>query len=243
MKNIAAIVLAAGKGTRMKSALPKVLHPILGRPMIYYTACLLNKLKIDGFFVVGAGKEKVKQALGEFNIRFITQKEQLGTGHAVKIALPKITGYNNVLILHGDSSAFFQPQTIASLISSHKKQKATMSILTIQKESCDGSGMIFRNEKSQVVKNLETKGKTYYNCEVNVGVFCVDFFWLKQNILSLPKHQDSSEYYFPDMIEIASCQKKKVIAVALNNAWEKTHINTPEQLKYANQLAKKYLKI
>ena len=242
--NIVAIVLAAGKGTRMQSRLPKVLHRILGKPMIWWTARLLKNLGLDSFWVVSdKAKKDIQQALKSYvDIKYIIQKKRLGTGHAVKIALPKIVGYSNVLILHGDSSAFFQPKTIASLINFHKKQKANISILTLKKNNSDGSGVIIRDKNKNVIGNIETKSKQFQNCEVNVGVFLFNRDWLEKNINQLqPKKESGNEYILADIINIAGEQKAKINTQPLKNSWEKTHINTPEQLKRANELAKKYL--
>jgi len=243
-KTVCGVVLAGGRGTRMNGKLPKVLYRLLDRPMIDYPADLMKKIKLPSYFVIGYGAEKVKRALSKYkNIEFVYQKEQHGTGHAVKVVLKKIdqNKYHSLLVLHGDSSAFFKAKTIENLIKHHLKEQATVSILTIFKEQSEGSGVILFDKQGKVLKDIETKNKEYYFCMVNVGVFIYDIDWLKtamDKLMAMP-HGDG-EYYLTDLIEIASQENRKIITVSLKDPMEKIHINTREQLKIANELAKRY---
>ncbi|PIZ28304.1 hypothetical protein COY43_01200 [Candidatus Berkelbacteria bacterium CG_4_10_14_0_8_um_filter_35_9_33_8] len=245
-KSICAVVLAAGKGTRMHGNLPKVLYKLLDRPMIHYTADLLTKLKLPSHYVLGYEREKVKKSLSKYpRVKFVYQKEQHGTGHAVKVALKKIdqNKYHSLLVLHGDSSTFFKTKTIENLIKHHLKEQATVSVLTIFKEKSEGSGVILFDKQGKALKDIETKNKEYYFCMVNVGVFIYDINWLKTAMdkLMTMSHNDG-EYYLTDLIEIASQENRKIITVPLKDPMEKIHINTKEQLKMANELAIRYFK-
>ena len=245
-KTVCGVVLAGGRGTRMNGKLPKVLYRLLDRPMIDYPADLLQKINLSSYFVVGYGANEVKKALAKYkNIEFVYQKEQHGTGHAVKVALKKIdqNKYHSLLVLHGDSSAFFKAKTIENLIKHHLKEQATVSVLTIFKEKSEGSGVILFDKQGKALKDIETKNKEYYFCMVNVGVFIYDINWLKTAMdkLMTMSHNDG-EYYLTDLIEIASQENRKIITVPLKDPMEKIHINTKEQLKMANELAIRYFK-
>lgn len=244
-KAVCAVVLAAGKGTRMGGRLPKVLYRLLDRPMIHYTADTLTKLKLPSYYVVGYEKEKVKTSLLKYpKTKFIYQKEQLGTGHAVNVALKKIIqdGHQHLLVLHGDSSAFFKAKTIENLIKKHLKEQATITVLTLFKEKSEGSGVIvFDENNGKVLRDIETKNKDCYYCMVNVGVFIYNIRWLKGAIKKLMAMRNSNgEYYLTDLIEIASKEDEKIVVDILKDPMEKIHINTKEQLKVANKLASKY---
>lgn len=239
--NIAAIILAGGKGTRMESELPKVLHTIANKPIIQHTLNILNQIGLGETFIVTGYKEsQVKTALGEF-LKYVPQKEQLGTGHATLQALPFVSQeINTILVLNGDDSAFYHPQTIVSIIKKHLKSKAKMSILTAIKEEVDVSGRVIRDSNGKILgikaNSKMTEEELQNNHELVCGLYFFDKKWLEEN---LPKVEISpkGEYNITGLIEFA-IQEAVLQDIRLKNIDEWQSINTQAELEKARQLWK-----
>lgn len=247
MKKINAFILAAGKGTRlnngMPSAVPKVLHEIKGKPMILYSLETLSKIGFKKpIIIVGYKADLVKKRLGKKNIDYALQKEQLGTGHALSCAKKYLKKTNTVLVLGGDDSAFYSPETLLNLIKHHQNSKSVITLLTIHHPHPKGLGRILRDKDDKIIsiieeKEADTKQKKIK--EVNAGCYCFETAWLLPNLAKLKKHNKSGEYYITDLIKIAICENEHVTALKIKNHKEWVGINTPEQLKEANQLMQK----
>ncbi len=239
MKNIYSIILAAGKGTRMKSGLPKVLHKICGQPMIHYSLETLKKLNLKIVIVVGYKKEKIVEACGDKYI-YAEQKEQLGTAHAVISAKSKIPKeVKTVLILNGDDSAFYRPQTLQKLIDIHLKNKNTITLLSLNLDDPEGFGRIKKDSSGKILGIVEEKNASQEEKkikEINLGTYCFDANFLWNNLSKISKNKISGEYYLTDLITLAISQNKKIQTVLLENPKEWIGINTPEQLAKANQI-------
>ncbi len=187
-KNVAAVVLAGGKGTRMQSPKPKVLHKIGGQPMIFYALNNLYELGLkDIYLVIGFKAELVKKAVEKiFPVKFALQEQPLGTGHAVQTAL-KIIGsdYDHVLVVNGDDSAFYSQTTLRNFIDSHVSSKAAVSLMTLKLGDQNKLGKIMKDENNKFSKVLEDKEYQdggYQTDEVNCGAYLFDLSWLQQNI-------------------------------------------------------------
>lgn len=251
MENISAIVLAAGKGTRLNhgqpSELPKVMYKICGKPMLEYTLKTLENINInDIVLVIGYKADMIKNYFGN-RYKYALQKEQKGTGHAVKCAEKVIDPTNeHILVIQGDDSAFYSPDTIVNLMSAHIKEKAKVSLLTLKHPNPRELGRIIRDKRENIVaikeKEVLTPAERKIN-EINTGTYCFEASWLWDNIKKLkPSATGNSELILPDLIKIAVDQKDKVSAHTITNHEEWIGINKPEQLKLANEVMEKKLK-
>lgn len=251
MENISAIVLAAGKGTRLNhgqpSELPKVMYKICGKPMLEYTLKTLENINIEDIvLVVGYKAEMIKNYFGN-RYKYALQEEQKGTGHAVMVAKDVVDPTNShILVIQGDDSAFYSPDTLVNLLSWHIKEKARVSLLTLKHPQPKELGRIIRNKKGDIIsikeKEVLTPAERKIN-EINTGTYCFDAQWLWENIKKLkPSATGKGELILPDLIKIAVEQKDKVSAHMIYDHTEWLGINTPEQLKLADEAMEKKLK-
>ncbi len=242
MKKIVAVVMAGGKGTRMQSEKPKVLHEIGGEPMIFHTINNLQQIGIEDIFTVVSYKaqEVTDTVSSKFQVYFAHQLEPLGTGDAVKSALRKMDqDYQTILIVGGDDSAFYSPSTLTQFINSHQDTKATVSMVTLEDPNKERMGKVFRSEDGEFDKMLEFTEYSKLDLtsnEINCGVYLFDFKWLKNNIESLEKNPTKGEYYLTDLINLAKNQEEKINIFQLHNKNEWFGVNTPEELAEANRL-------
>lgn len=238
MNALQAIVLAAGKGTRLNCKdLPKVMLPIAGIPMIDFS---LDNVKKAGFkkpvVVVGFQAEKVKKYLKDSAI-YAYQAKRLGTAHATLAAENKIPrNIKDVLVVMGDDSAFYNPQTIIDLIELHRQKSPSITMLTVSKKDPKGLGRVMRDETQHVTGIVEEKLATREQKkikEVNAAcyVFKTSFLW---PALKKVKRNPTGEYFLPDLIEIANREGRRVIAHKISSA-EWRGINTPEELLKAHK--------
>jgi len=227
MKNIVAIVLAAGRGTRMKSEVPKVLHNILGIPMIsYVTVSLKNAGVKDIMAVIGYGADAVKKVLPD--VRFVIQRKLLGSGDAVlcaKKAFNKPSG--DVLIICGDTP-LVKAKTIKKLIEKHKSSGASATLLSAKVKDPTGYGRIIRDDSNKVAKIVEDLEASLYEEiieEINVGTYCFKAKDLFEALSSVKPDNVKKEVYLTDAIAIL-CSKGKIIeSVSVEDADEAIGIN------------------
>jgi len=238
MKNLAAVVLAAGKGTRMKSARPKVLHEIAGKPMLFYP---VNLLKNSGagkiVLVVGFGSESVVEAFNDSGLSFVTQEEQLGTGHAVMCALKELHGFTgDVLVLSGDVP-LIKEETVKSLLELHRKGARTaLSIVTTIEENPKGYGRIVRDAEGEITRIVEEKDCSPLQRkikEVNAGIYLFSSAFLNANIKKLGKENAQGEYYLPDLVHMAVEQGLKVGSISIPDPAEVMGVNNRVELAKA----------
>lgn len=198
------VILAAGKGTRMKSDLPKVLHPVAEKPMVQHvldTAKALGAAKIN--LVYGYGADQLQQALGEQPINWVLQAEQLGTGHAVQQTVPHITDDDTVLVLYGDVP-LIRAETLQKLLNARSKEG--LAILTVNLSDPTGYGRIVR-VSGKVVGIVEQKDASPQQLqinEVNTGIMALPGKQLKSWLSQLSNQNAQQEYYLTDVIAIAS---------------------------------------
>ena len=238
--SIATIILAAGKGTRMKSDLVKVLHPILGLPMLSYSIELsLNEVKAKKtVVVVGHQADRIQEMFRNSKIDFALQKEQLGTGHAVLQALPFLRSFaGTVLILCGDVP-LVKGETLRSFIDSYNRDESALSVLTTVVEKPLGYGRIFRNSQGWVEKIVEEKDASEEQRmirEINTGMFCVRASFLTQGLKEIGKENAQGEYYLTDLVEIAKKKGLRCSAHVAADSLEVMGINTRVDLAIANE--------
>ncbi len=243
MESLAVVVLAAGKGTRMKSDLVKVLHPLAGAPMLSYVLDLARSLRPERMVVVvGFQADVVREKFTTDGLLFALQEEQLGTGHAVLTAAPSLRGFQGtVLILSGDVPLLTQG-TIRKFLQAHEDHRATLSVLTTKLEDPRGYGRVFRGVESSLLRIVEDRdlqpGEENIR-EINTGIYCVDAEFLFSALSSLSNQNAQKEYYLTDIVRMASSQNKKVFPVLVDDPMEVMGINTRVELARANQCLRK----
>ena len=240
MNNITAIILAAGRGTRMNSKdRNKVVLHINGQPMLLRTLKILRDSKIKNFVVVvGFAKESVVEILDK-NVKVADQKEQLGTGHAVRCALPMLDkDTEDVLIIYGDDSFLHTPQTFVNLFKTHRENHAKITFITMDSDDPTGFGRILRDDNEEIIGIVEEKNATDEQKEIheiNLGCYIVDRKYLEENIKDIKKNDVTGEYYITDLIDIISSQKGKIAAYKLTDGvWQ--GVNTPQDLNEAEKM-------
>lgn len=224
-------ILAAGQGKRMNSALPKVLHPIAGRPLLAHVLAAARALAPRKLCVVyGHGGEQVKTALAASDIVWAEQAQQLGTGHAVQQAMPQFDDNGSVLVLFGDVP-LIRPATLHSLIETAASNR--LALLTVNLNDPTGYGRIVRDVKGRVTRIVEDKDATADERairEVNTGILCAPAAKMRAWLGSLSNNNAQGEYYLPDVIAMAVADGIEVLAQQPKQEWETLGVNTKAQL-------------
>ena len=205
-----AIILAAGKGTRMKTELPKCAFPLLKKPMVTYIIEALESINIDQIICVVGHKKEVLQDILKDRVKYAIQEEQLGTGHAVKCALDFIDDNGYTIILPGDTP-LIDKEILDQLIEVHKSNKNDFTIGTIVLENPFGFGRIVRDSSNSVLRIVEEKDASEEERkikEINTGLFLVDNYLLKKALLEIKNNNAKGEYYLTDIVEILSKEAK-----------------------------------
>ena len=205
-----AIILAAGKGTRMKTELPKCAFPLLKKPMVTYIIEALESINIDQIICVVGHKKEVLQDILKDRVKYAIQEEQLGTGHAVKCALDFIDDNGYTIILPGDTP-LIDKEILDQLIEVHKSNKNDFTIGTIVLDNPFGFGRIVRDSSNSVLRIVEEKDASEEERkikEINTGLFLVDNFLLKKALLEIKNNNAKGEYYLTDIVEILSKEAK-----------------------------------
>lgn len=234
MKNLAVIVLAAGKGVRMRSDLPKVFHDLAGKPMLAHVL-----LTVKNFFpqktlvVVGYKKELIMDYFKDWGVEFVDQTEQLGTGHAVMQAEPYLLDFRGtVLILAGDVPLLSEA-TLRKLIDFHEQHQAAVTDLTAELPDAGSYGRIVRSQTGEILKIVEKKDASPAELkirEINTGTFCFDSQALFEALKEVKPENAQKEYYLTDTLEILRKKGLPVYAFRASDYSETLGINTREQL-------------
>lgn len=237
-----AIILAAGKGTRMKSKLYKVLHPVCGKPMVQHVVDQVSKLNINEIVtIIGHGAEKVKEQLGNKS-KYALQEEQLGTAHAVMQAKEILAGKEGVTIVVCGDTPLIKAETMEALFQHHEETNAKATILTAKAEDPTGYGRIIRNSEGFVEKIVEHKDATEEERtvkEINTGTYCFDNIALFEALQYVSNDNVQGEYYLPDVIEILKKQGKKVSAYQSEEFEETVGVNDRVALAEAERIMRK----
>ncbi len=231
-----AIVLAAGKGTRMQSDLPKVLCPVLGRPMVHF---VLDALKTAGIervlVVVGYRAGDVKRELAaRGGLVFVEQTQQLGTGHAVDQCRPELAGHDgSVLIVTGDSP-LTQPGSLVTLFEAYERERPACLLGTLEKEDPSGLGRIVRDAQGRFLGIVEQRDATPEQLqirEVNMSTYVFDSRELLAALGQITNNNRQGEYYLTDCPGILRDQGKSVMALPVLQPCEAMSINTLDELR------------
>lgn len=241
MEKLKTVILAAGKGTRMQSQLPKVLHRVMGKCMVEIVIDAAREAgSADICLVIGYEGGQVRKEVGE-GVCYAWQKEQLGTGHAVKCAKEFIGTEGDVLVLCGDTP-LIKGKTLKELYEYHKKEGNCATLLSAMVENADGYGRIIRDDDGRFVKNVEHKDaneKERESKEINSGMYLFRARELSEALEELTNDNVQGEYYLPDTLEIIRNKGGRVEAFALEDAAEIAGVNTLEQLAEAEAVLKK----
>jgi bifunctional UDP-N-acetylglucosamine pyrophosphorylase / glucosamine-1-phosphate N-acetyltransferase len=238
---IAIAILAAGKGTRLKSRHPKVLHEVGGKPLLAHVIAAATKVVPAGdvFAIIGYEADRVRNAVGASGIGFVLQQEQRGTGHALMVARQALAAYDLVIVLSGDAP-LITPQTIEQLRDFHLAKKAAMTLLTAQLEKPTGYGRIVRKKagSAEVKAIVEQKNLTPAQQkihEINAGFYAFDAKPLFGHIEKLSTDNHHGEFYLTDMAAILAQAKQRVVAVPARHAYEVLGGNTRAELSEIDQ--------
>ncbi len=234
-----AIILAGGRGKRMKSDLPKVLHELHGKSMIQHAVENVREAGIsDVIIVVGYRREMVMEHLGN-EVRFAVQEEQLGTGHAAQQALPLLEeATGSVVICYGDMP-LLSAATIRALIEAQSQPGVAGAILTVVLDNPPDFGRIIRDERGCVIKVVEVKDASPEQLrikEINVGVYCFDAEALRSALPRLSNDNAQQEYYLTDVIQILAEGGQRIETVRTENLEETLGINDRAHLEFAKSL-------
>lgn len=241
MERVKAVILAAGKGTRMKSELPKVIHKALGKPMVEYVieaAARAGAEASDLCLVVGHKAELVKETIGDA-VNYVLQEEQLGTGHAVKCAAEFIGDEGLTMVLCGDTP-LITGKTLKKLVDMHIADGNAVTVLTAVLDNPEGYGRIIKDNWGKFVKIVEQKDATLEEQrvdEVNSGIYIFNSAILSQALLKLTNDNAQGEYYLTDTIEIVKSEGLgEVATMIVEDVDEMKGVNSPEQLKEAEEI-------
>jgi bifunctional UDP-N-acetylglucosamine pyrophosphorylase / glucosamine-1-phosphate N-acetyltransferase len=239
-KSLGAIILAAGKGKRMKSKnINKVTLPLADKPMIMHAINLLEEIKVKHIVVViGFAKKSVMDILGN-RVIFAEQPKRLGTAHAVSCGLKKIPNdVSNILVINGDDSAFYTKDTIEKLIELHFSSNASLTMLTIEKDNPFGLGRIIRDEGDKILSVVEEKDATEKQREIkeiNPACYIFRIEFLKKYLNQVKKSEITGEYYLTSLINMG-IQNNEIIETFQGGNLPWRGINTKDELQEAEKM-------
>ncbi|TXJ07605.1 MAG: UDP-N-acetylglucosamine diphosphorylase/glucosamine-1-phosphate N-acetyltransferase, partial [Acinetobacter sp.] len=226
------IILAAGKGTRMKSALPKVLQPLANTPLLGHVLATAKKLNVQRMITIyGHGGELVKQTFADENIDWVEQAEQLGTGHAVQMTLPVLPQEGLSLILYGDVP-LVMPETLQRLLDA--STASGIGMITLDVADPTGYGRIVRqnNQIQAIVEHKDASEEQRQITEINTGIYCVSNAKLHQWLPKLSNHNAQGEYYLTDIVAMAVQDGLEIASISPAFAFEVEGVN--DRLQLAN---------
>ena len=241
--SLAVIILAAGKGVRMNSELPKVLHPILKKPMLYYVLNAAQEMEPDRIvLVLGHDSELVRETVSDYPVKTVIQEPQLGTGHAVSCCEDALRGFSgDILILSGDVPAT-GISTLREFTDSHVKNGTDVSFISTVVEDPGGYGRVLRNAGGEVLRIVEDKDATAdekKEKEINAGIYCVNSSFLWESLGGLDRENSQGEYYLPGIINLCVSRKRRLLAFTLADPKEVSGVNSREQLGEAEKTVRR----
>ncbi|MGC1423402.1 MAG: bifunctional UDP-N-acetylglucosamine diphosphorylase/glucosamine-1-phosphate N-acetyltransferase GlmU [Terracidiphilus sp.] len=233
---LAVVIMAAGKGTRLKSRRPKVLHEVGGKPLLSHVIATAGRLaeNEDIFAIVGHQAESVREAMSGSRVQFIEQTEQRGTGHAIQCARQAISAYEHIIVLSGDVP-LIQAETLQHLMTLHLAEGAAMTILTAVPEDPTGYGRIIRRspdraEVDAIVEQKALKAEQQSIREINSGIYAFKVGPLLKHLDKLTAENAHGEFYLTDMAAHLNAAGEKVAAVEAPDAVEVLGANTIAEL-------------
>lgn len=247
MQDVAAIILAAGKGTRMKSNRAKVLHEIVGVPMIRYVVETALSVVDEVVVVIGHEAGAVQKALAAYPMpRFAVQEEQLGTGHAVVCAIPEVSAaVQDVVVLCGDTP-LIKPTTVRGLIDQHKARECDLTLIATTLAEPFGYGRIVSDAHGNPIRIVEESDASESEKKiriVNTGTYCINMAFLKKALAGLKNDNAQGEFYLTDVVEQAYQDGKPAVLLEINDTIQVIGVNTREELAKAERFVRQAIKI
>jgi bifunctional UDP-N-acetylglucosamine pyrophosphorylase/glucosamine-1-phosphate N-acetyltransferase len=242
MSAITSVILAAGLGKRMNSSLPKVLHPLAGKPLIFYSLDIARSLGIEKRIVVlGHQIEKIRDTVNIVDREAICvhQREQLGTAQALQEVEPYLSDFSGMVLVLSADVPLLKQSTLYEIINHHKNSAACCTLLTTKLENPMGYGRIIRNKSGEVVAIVEQRdlsGKEEQINEINGGVYCFNSKELFTALTSVKRDNEQKEYYLTDVIKIMRDRGCLIEGIILEDSSEIMGINTQEELSRVNRI-------
>ena len=239
--DVGIIILAAGKGTRMKSDMPKVLHKVAGKSMIMHVIETAKKITPDNIHVVvGHKSDDVKKEISKYcKVNFAEQKQLIGTGDAVKSATPGMDdAIKNILVLCGDVP-LIQEKIIKNLIDKHKENCAKVSVLAVDLDDPRGYGRIVLDDQNSMLcirEEADTNEDEKKIKTINTGIYCFEKESLVSALEEIKPDNNQAEYYLTDIVEIAQKKNEKIMVVKMNDYRQVIGVNTLADLKMVENL-------
>jgi bifunctional UDP-N-acetylglucosamine pyrophosphorylase/glucosamine-1-phosphate N-acetyltransferase len=235
METTCSIILAAGKGTRLKSEYPKVLHEVLGYPLIYYSLCLTEDISTSVIAVVGHGRDMVIRYLESFHVKTVVQEPQLGTGHAILMAKDALQQAHatHILILPGDMP-LIRKESLKGLLDAYHSAGADIGVLTARIADASGYGRIVRDRKGtlkRIVEHNDATQKQQKINEINTGVYVINKEFLLSSVKKICPDNTKGEFYLTDVVAMAH----KVVSFTATDPDEAHGINSRGQLTFAQE--------
>lgn len=235
-----ALILAAGKGKRMKSDLPKVLHKLSGRFIVQYVIDAAREAGLNRqILVIGHQADMVRQSLKDDGVEFALQAEQLGTGHAIMMAEPQLADFKGDLVVLCGDMPLVKPETIERLVAERHKLGAAAVVLTVKLDDPGKYGRIVRDKNGllqAIVEFRDADEDTRKINEVNTGAYCFDWSQLQPILGRLSADNDQKEYYLTDTIAILVGEGQKVGALIADDPMEGFGINSVDELAMVERL-------
>ena len=236
--SLAVVIMAAGKGTRMKSDLPKVLHELAGKPLLAHVVETARQLEPERIVVVvGHGRAQVMDRFKGEGLMFATQEPQLGTGHAMMQARGALAGFRGAVVVLSGDVPLITAATLRAMLAAHRRAGAAVTALTCEMDDPGSYGRILRDH-GRVIANVEAKDATAEQLairEINSGVYVFDADFLLPALDQLTSDNTQREYYLTDLIAAAVRAGKAVEGVRAEDLVEIMGVNTVEQLHYLEQ--------
>jgi bifunctional UDP-N-acetylglucosamine pyrophosphorylase/glucosamine-1-phosphate N-acetyltransferase len=236
MNDVAALVLAAGKGTRMKSGLAKVLHPLLGRPLLSYPLDACRGAGIGRIVaIVGHQAEDVEKSLASPDVAFALQAEQRGTGHAAQCGRPALEGFSGTALLLCGDVPLLRPETLTKLLDTHRRAGALVTVLSMEPASPCGYGRLVRDavgRLAHIVEDRDASPSEQAVREVNTGTYAVELPWLWGALEGLSPNNSQGEYYLTDIVA-AAAREGRAQSLLLADPLEVMGINSRAHLAEA----------
>ena len=243
MHRLSTVILAAGQGTRLKSKLNKVLHPVCGRPMVDWSVAAARAIGSDQIvLVVGNDADAVREHVGQ-GVTFVLQEQRLGTAHAVIQAQKAVEdfGANSVLVFYGDMPAL-RAETLAALVARQRESDAVFALLSVIAEDPMGFGRVVRDAKGKVqaiVEEAAASPEVLAIRELNCGVYCFDADWLWENIQRIEPTPPKNEYYLPDVVDLAASAGESIKVVCIDDVEEIQGVNNRVHLAECTRILHK----